>query len=155
MLEMKSCYCICRHAAVGVINISLTLTSLHIKYKCVIVDVFTFTHTVRRPKIKGQRVELRKQISGRTYQVMSCGVKWWQLLLETNSYWDLMIFNIRAIIFGLCIVRDLWIFCIRKIYFVYPKDLSEQWLWLFTISNALKISLNIFEFVTMCRLMVD
>jgi len=32
--------------------------------------VFTFTHTVRRPKIKGQRVELRKQISGRTYQLL-------------------------------------------------------------------------------------
>lgn len=35
------------------------------------LGVYTFTHTVRRPKIKGQRVELRKQIGGRTYQVSS------------------------------------------------------------------------------------
>ncbi|XP_067952022.1 TRPL translocation defect protein 14-like isoform X2 [Watersipora subatra] len=32
--------------------------------------VYTFTHTVRRPMIKGQRVELRKQISGRTYHML-------------------------------------------------------------------------------------
>ena len=42
---------------------------LHILCIIVILGVYTFTHTVRRPKIKDQRVELRKQISGRTYQV--------------------------------------------------------------------------------------